>query len=84
MKRRRVFFHVAIAVAIFGLIMQAAHIGSIDLWITVSGVAFAVGIIRPSDAERCGTAVTPLAEPSTSFVASSDALSSSVLRPYAL
>jgi hypothetical protein len=45
MKRRWVFFHVAIAVAIFGLIMQAAHIGSINLWITVSGLAFAVGIV---------------------------------------
>ena len=45
MKRRWVFFHVAIAVAIFGLIMQAAHIGSINLWITVSGLAFALGII---------------------------------------
>ena len=45
MKRRWVFFHVAIAVAIFGLIMQAAHIGSIDLWITVSGMAFAGAIV---------------------------------------
>ena len=45
MKRRWVFFNVAIAVAIFGLIMQAAHIGSTNLWITVSGIAFAGAIV---------------------------------------
>lgn len=45
MKRRWVFFWVAVAVASFGLIMQTTHIGSTNLWIVVSGVAFASGAI---------------------------------------
>ncbi len=45
MKRRWLFFWVAVAVASFGLIMQAAHIGPINLWIVVSVVAFASGAI---------------------------------------
>jgi hypothetical protein len=43
MKRRWLFFWVAVAVASFGLIMQAAHIGPTNLWIVVSGVAFGSG-----------------------------------------
>lgn len=45
MRRRWVFFWVAVAVAIFGLIMQTTHIGSTNLWIVLSGVAFASGAI---------------------------------------
>ena len=45
MKGRWLLFWVAVAVASFGLIMQAAHIGSANLWIVVSAVALASGAI---------------------------------------
>ena len=59
MKRRWLFFWVALAVASFGLIMQAAHIGSTNLWILVSGVAFALGAIVAGTLNAAGRRLRP-------------------------
>ena len=66
MKRRWVCFHAAIVLAIFGLIMQAAHIGSINLWITVSGLVFAEEIIVLVTLNAARRRFMPLAELPTS------------------
>ena len=59
MKRRWLFFWVALAVASFGLIMQAAHIGSTNLWIVVSAVAFVSAAIVAGTLNAAGRRLRP-------------------------